>query len=61
MDRRYLSTRDAAAYLGMSVDALHRLTSNQDIPHIKVHAHRLAFDRLDLDAWMRARRVEPAR
>lgn len=60
-ERRYMTTAEAAHYLGLSVNALHRMTSDQTIPHIKVNAHRLAFDRLRLDAWMHARSVEVAR
>jgi excisionase family DNA binding protein len=56
----WMDTREAAAYLGISVDSLHRLTSNQAIRHTKVHAHALRFHRLDLDAFMRERTVEPA-
>lgn len=58
---RYLSTREAAEYLGMSVDRLDRLCSNRDIAYIKPSERRRAFDRHDLDAFMRSRRVEPAR
>jgi excisionase family DNA binding protein len=49
---RWLNTREAAAYLGISVNALHRLTAARSIP-FEQHAPgaRCYFRRVDLDAW----------
>lgn len=57
MPDRWMTTREAADYLRLTVDRVHRLTSNGDIPHSRI-GRSLRFDRLDLDAWMRSRRVE---
>ena len=57
MGRRYVPTREAADYLGITVNHLHKLTSNRDIPFIRL-GRQLRFDIQDLDTWMRGRRVE---
>jgi excisionase family DNA binding protein len=52
-----MTSKEAASYLRVTLDRLHRLVSNQDIPFSRI-GRSLRFDRLDLDAWMRERRVE---
>jgi hypothetical protein len=53
--RRYLSTRDVADELGASAQAVRRLIYHEGLPAKKLHDHRLVIDRLEFDAWMRAR------
>jgi excisionase family DNA binding protein len=51
-DDRWLTTRGAAEYLGLSVSALHRLTARRDIPFEQSGpGSRCYFRRSDLDAW----------
>lgn len=52
-----MTSKEAAAYLRVTVDRLHRLVSNQDIPHGRI-GRSLRFDRLDLDAWMHKQKVQ---
>lgn len=52
-----MTSKEAAAYLRISLDRLHRLTSNRDIPYSRI-GRSLRFDRLDLDAWIRSHRVD---
>lgn len=48
----WLTARDAAAYLGLSVHALHRLTAERAVPfHQDGAGHKLWFKRSELDQW----------
>jgi excisionase family DNA binding protein len=58
-DRRYLTYRDAATYLGTTPAALRKRVERGEIPHIK-DGRRVRFDRFDLDAYMRTHRIEAA-
>lgn len=52
----WLTTRDAAAYVGRSTTALHKLTAARQIPFSQDGpGGRCYFRRSDLDAWMRSR------
>jgi excisionase family DNA binding protein len=51
-DAGWLTTRQAAAYLGMSVHALHKLTAAREIPFSQDGpGARCYFRRGDLDEW----------
>jgi excisionase family DNA binding protein len=51
----WLTTRDAAAYLGVSVNAMHKLTADRRIPFSQSGpGARCYFRRADLDDWRRA-------
>ena len=50
--KRYLTTREAAAYLGISLSYLHRLTSQRALRYYKPASRLLYFDVTDLDAWI---------
>jgi len=53
---RWLDTRAAAAYIGRSVTALHKLTAGREIPFSQAGpGARCYFRRSELDAWMRSR------
>jgi excisionase family DNA binding protein len=56
-NRRYLSTKEAAEYLGTTPAALRKRVERSELPHIK-DGRRLRFDRFDLDAHMRAHRID---
>lgn len=58
--RRYLTVPEAATYLGCTVVALRRKVQRQDIPYIK-DGRSVRFDIRDLDAHMRAHRIEATR
>lgn len=52
---RWLSTREAALYLGLSVNALHRLTAARAVPFEQdVAGGKCWFLRSELNAWRRA-------
>jgi excisionase family DNA binding protein len=51
-EERWLSTREAAAHLGISANALHKLTAARAIPFEQARAGgRCWFRRSNLDAW----------
>ena len=55
------SVEEAAAYLGLSVSYVYRLTSERRIPFFKSRGgKRVYFKRADLDAWAYGRRVKTA-
>jgi excisionase family DNA binding protein len=52
----WLTTHQAADYLGLSVDAVHRLTSQRRIPFSQERPRAKCFyRRADLDAWRSVR------
>lgn len=51
---RWLSMREAAEYLGMSITALHKLTAAREIPFSqRTPCGKCWFQRSDLDEWRR--------
>ena len=51
-DDGWIDARQAATYLGISLDALHRLTAARAVPCAQSGARaRCFFKRSDLDAW----------
>ncbi len=51
---RWLNSEEAAAYLGLSVNALHKLTGPRAIPFEQdVPGGKLWFKTTELDAWRR--------
>lgn len=53
---RWLTTREAAGYIGRSPNGLHKLTAARAIPCSQDGpGARCYFRRSDLDAWMRSR------
>jgi excisionase family DNA binding protein len=55
VEDRWLSTREAATYVGKSVSAMHRLTAERAIPFEQdAPGGKCWFRRADLDAWRRS-------
>ncbi len=56
---RYLTTEQAATYLGTTVGRIEKLVQQRRIPYVQEAVGcRLFFDRVDLDTWMRTMRHE---
>ena len=55
-ERRYLSTREAADYLGLSARTLDRYRVSGEGPVFHRFGGRVRYLREDLDAWAKARR-----
>jgi excisionase family DNA binding protein len=53
-----LTVDEAAAYTGLAVSFLYKLTSTQEIPHYKPRGKMLYFNREELDAWLLGNRVK---
>lgn len=56
--KEVLTSRETAAYLGISLGYLYKLTMEKKIPHYKPEGKILYFDRTDVVAWMRRNRIE---
>jgi excisionase family DNA binding protein len=50
--RRYLTTSEAAAYLGLTVPALYMRVHRNEIPYHKFGKRALRFDPRKLDAFL---------
>jgi hypothetical protein len=55
---RYLDAPAAAKYMCVSLSWLRKTTAKREVPHAKVGV-RVIYDRLDLDAYLRARKIVP--
>jgi excisionase family DNA binding protein len=56
-DQKYLSVKNAAAYLGATVSFVrHELVYAKGCPYVRA-GQRIIFDRQDLDAYMAAQKV----
>ena len=53
---RYLDTRRAAAYLGISPSTLNRMRVSGDGPRYSKLGRRVVYDIADLDAWVEERK-----
>ena len=59
--KRLLNTKEAAAFLGMTLDGLYGLTSSKAIPFYKPTGKRLYFDMDELASWQKKNPVKQAR
>lgn len=57
-NKTVLTIDEAAAYTGLSVSSIYKLTSTQEIPHYKPRGKMLYFDRAELNSWLLQRRVK---
>lgn len=48
---------ECAAYTGLSLSHLYKLTSSGEIPHYKPRNKMLYFDRAEIDTWLKQNRV----
>ena len=56
IERRYLNTGEAAAYLGISRKTLTKMRVAGDGPRYSKARRRVIYDVLDLDAWVESRK-----
>ncbi len=57
-NKNVLNIDEAAAFTGMTVSYLYKLTSTQEIPHYKPRGKMLYFDRAEFEGWLLQRRVK---
>ena len=56
-NKQTLNIDEAAAFTGLAVSYLYKLTSAQEIPHYKPRGKMLYFDRSELENWLRQGKV----
>ncbi len=59
-ERRLVSAREAATYLGVSARTLWSLTASGEIPHVRIR-RRVLYDLSDLDAQIARWKQEAVR
>ena len=52
-----LTSNEAAAYLGISMSSLYKLTMRREIPHFKPCGKIIYFNREELEAWAQRNRI----
>ena len=55
--QRYLDTRQAAAYLGLSPKTLIKMRITGEGPRYAKVGRRVIYDMADLDAWVEERKI----
>jgi excisionase family DNA binding protein len=53
-EKRWLTIREAARHIGMSIAFLRKATRNRSVPFCRVGSKALRFDRQALDQWLMA-------
>lgn len=57
-NKQTLSIEEAAAFTGLTISYLYKLTSTQEIPHYKPRGKMLYFDRSELESWLKQGKVK---
>ena len=61
MEKNYLTMKEAAEYLGTTVNYLYKLTSQQHrIPYYSPTGRKTLFKRQELDEWIERSRIATA-
>lgn len=55
-----LTASEAAAYLGISLSSLYKMTMRKQIPHSKPGGKMCYFSRTELEAWLMSNRIATA-
>ena len=56
-NKQTLTINEAAAFAGLAVSYLYKLTSTQEIPHYKPRGKMIYFDRSELENWLKQGKV----
>ena len=57
MTTRYLSYKQAAAYLALPVGTLRSMVHRKEIPHLRISERKVTFEIADLDSWIASKKV----
>lgn len=57
IEKEFLTTKEAAAYLGMALSYLYKMTSKKSIPFYTPTGKKIYFKKSELDEWMNNSRV----
>ena len=55
-EKKYLSVREAANYIGYSVGYIYKLVAINAIPCYVPNGGRIIFNRVELDEWIKSKR-----
>ena len=57
-EKKYLSVREAAEYIGYSTRYVYRLVALNVLPHYTPNGGRIIFNRVELDEWIARNEME---
>lgn len=57
IQKEFLTTKEAATYLGMALSYLYKMTSKKSIPFYTPTGKKIYFKKSELDEWMNNSRV----
>ena len=57
MEKRYIGPQELSQYLDMKPDTIYSWIWQRKIPHFKVGG-RVKFDLLEIDEWLKAKKVQ---
>lgn len=57
MEKAYFTLKEAAAYIGLPVSSLYKMTSKKSIPFYTPTGKKIYFKKSELDDWMNSSRV----
>ena len=57
IEKEFLTTKEAAAYLGMALSYLYKMTAKKSIPFYTPTGKKIYFKKSELDDWMNSSRV----
>lgn len=57
IEKEFLTTKEAAAYLGMALSYLYKMTAKKTIPFYTPTGKKIYFKKSELDEWMNSSRV----
>lgn len=57
IEKEFLTTKEAAAYLGMALSYLYKMTAKKSIPFYTPTGKKIYFKKSELDEWMNSSRV----
>lgn len=58
-EKKYLSVREAAEYIGYSIGYVYRLVALNVLPHYTPNGGRIIFNRIELDEWIAGNGKQP--
>lgn len=58
-EKKYLSVREAAEYIGYSIGYVYRLVALNVLPHYTPNGGRIIFNRVELDEWIAGNGKQP--
>ena len=57
MEKKFLTTKEAAEYLGLKIGYLYKMTSRHEIPYYSPGGKRMFFKLSELDRWIEKSRI----